>query len=224
VEVNPLIAFGAGLISIFSPCVLPLLPAIVASSTDRGRYRPLAIVLGLSISFTSMGLVASAFGAVFTAYSYYLFAAAIVLIIAMGFWMLFDLHLPYDMPRLGIIDRVSRKTYDIPTEGIPSGLALGLALGIVWLPCTGPVLATILTWVAANGNIATGGLLLLISRSASLSLCSLSPIRPASRRLSSANRLRPFGSSASPAQCSLPWACTWPSRTSPRFRRYDPVF
>ena len=161
-EVNPLIAFGAGLISIFSPCVLPLLPAIVASSTDRGRYRPLAIVLGLSISFTSMGLVASAFGAVFTAYSYYLFAAAIVLIIAMGFWMLFDLHLPYNMPRLGIIDRVSRKTYDIPTEGIASGLALGLALGIVWLPCTGPVLATILTWVAANGNIATGGLLLLI--------------------------------------------------------------
>jgi cytochrome c-type biogenesis protein len=161
-EVNPLIAFGAGLISIFSPCVLPLLPAIVASSTSRGRYRPIAIVIGLSMSFTAMGLAASAFGAVFTTYSSYLFAAAIILIIAMGFWMLFDLHLPYNMPRLGIIDAVSRKTYDIPTEGIVSGLALGLALGIVWLPCTGPVLATILTWVAANGDIATGGLFLLI--------------------------------------------------------------
>jgi cytochrome c biogenesis protein CcdA len=161
-EVNPLIAFGAGLISIFSPCVLPLLPAIVASSTDRGRYRPLAIVLGLSISFTSMGLVASAFGAVFTAYSYYLFLAAIFLIIAMGVWMLFDLHLPYNAPRLGLIDRVSKKTYDIPTEGIASGLLLGLALGIVWLPCTGPVLGTILTWVAAKGDVMTGGLLLLV--------------------------------------------------------------
>ena len=161
-KVNPLIAFGAGLISIFSPCVLPLLPAIVASSTDRGRYRPLAIVLGLSISFTSMGLVASAFGAVFTAYSYYLFAAAIFFIIAMGFWMLFDLHLPYSAPRLGLIDRVSKKTYDIPTEGIASGLLLGLALGIVWLPCTGPVLGTILTWVAAKGDVMTGGLLLIV--------------------------------------------------------------
>jgi cytochrome c biogenesis protein CcdA len=160
-EVNPLIAFGAGLISIFSPCVLPLLPAIVASSTNRGKLRPIAIVLGLSISFTTMGLVASAFGAAFTAYSSYLFAAAILLIIAMGFWMLFDLHLPYNTPRLGLIDRVSKKTYDIPTEGVASGLVLGLALGIVWLPCTGPVLATILTWVAANGNIMTGGLLLL---------------------------------------------------------------
>ncbi|MGA7075202.1 MAG: cytochrome c biogenesis CcdA family protein [Halobacteriota archaeon] len=161
-EVNPLIAFGAGLISIFSPCVLPLLPAIVASSTNRGKLRPIAIVLGLSISFTTMGLVASAFGAAFTAYSSYLFAAAILLIIAMGFWMLFDLHLPYNAPRLGLLDRVSRKTYDIPTEGIASGLVLGLALGIVWLPCTGPVLATILTWVAANGDVVTGGLLLLV--------------------------------------------------------------
>ncbi len=161
-EVNPLIAFGAGLVSIFSPCVLPLLPAIVASSTDRGRYRPIAIVLGLSISFTVMGLVASAFGAAFAAFSSYFFGAAILLIIAMGVWMLFDLHLPYNAPRLGLMDRVSKKTYDIPTEGVASGLLLGLALGIVWLPCTGPVLATILTWVAAKGDVATGGLLLLI--------------------------------------------------------------
>ncbi len=162
-EVNPLIAFGAGVISIFSPCVLPLLPAIVASSTDRSsRYRPLAIVLGLAISFTSMGLIASAFGAVFTAYQNYLIVAAIALIIIMGFWMLLDLHVPYTMPRLGVIDRVSKKTYTLPTEGIVSGLLLGLALGIVWLPCTGPVLATILTWVAVRGDVLTGGLLLTV--------------------------------------------------------------
>ncbi len=161
-EVNPLIAFGAGIISIFSPCVLPLLPAIVASSTDRGRYRPFAIVLGLAISFTSMGLVASAFGAVFTAYRDYIFVAAIGFIVVMGFWMLFDLHLPYDAPRLGVIDRVSKKTYTLPTEGIASGLLLGLALGIVWLPCTGPVLGTILTWVAVRGDVLTGGLLLTV--------------------------------------------------------------
>jgi len=80
----------------------------------------------------------------------------------MGFWMLFDLHLPYNMPRLGIIDRVSKETYTLPTEGIASGLLLGLALGIVWLPCTGPVLGTILSWVAIKGDILTGGLLLIV--------------------------------------------------------------
>ena len=39
---------------------------------------------------------------------------------------------------------------------------MGLALGIVWLPCTGPVLGTILTWVAAKGDVMTGGLLLIV--------------------------------------------------------------
>ena len=72
-EVNPLIAFGAGLISIFSPCVLPLLPGHRRLINQSRQIPAFAIVLGLSISFTTMGLVASAFGAVFAAFSYYLF-------------------------------------------------------------------------------------------------------------------------------------------------------
>jgi len=161
-EVNPLIAFGAGVVSILSPCVLPLLPAIIASSTESGRYRPLAIVVGLSISFTMMGLTAAAFGSIFQSFADYINAAAIVIIITMGVWMLFNLHLPYNMPRLGIINKVSNESYKLSTEGIGSGLLLGLSLGIVWLPCTGPVLGTILTWVASKGNILIGGTLLLV--------------------------------------------------------------
>ncbi len=160
-EVNPLIAFGAGIVSILSPCVLPLLPAIMASSTGRGKYRPLAIVLGLSISFTAMGLLASAFGSIFQSFKDYLDAIAIVVILSIGIWMLFDLHLPYNTPRLGIIRTVSNKSYRLPTEGVVSGLLLGLSLGIVWLPCTGAVLGTILTWAAAKGDVLIGGFLLL---------------------------------------------------------------
>ena len=160
-EVNPLIAFAAGIVSILSPCVLLVLPAIMASSTERGKYRPLAIVLGLSISFTTMGLLASAFGSVFQSFKDYLDATAIIVILTIGTWMLFDLHLPYTAPRLGIIRAVSDKSYRLPTEGVVSGLFLGLSLGIVWLPCTGAVLGTILTWVAAKGDVLIGGLLLL---------------------------------------------------------------
>jgi cytochrome c biogenesis protein CcdA len=134
-EVNPLIAFGAGLVSVFTPCVLIVLPAVMASSTDRGKWRPLAIVLGLSMSFIVMSI---------------------------GVWMLFDLHLPYNAPRLGFVDAVSKRSYKLPTEGVFSGLLLGMSLGIVWLPCTGAVLGAILTWVAARGNVLTGGLLLLV--------------------------------------------------------------
>ena len=201
-EVNPLIAFGAGLISIFSPCVLPLLPAIVASSTDRGRYRPLAIVLGLSISFTSMGLVASAFGAIFTAYSYYLFTAAIFFIIAMGFWMLFDLHLPYNAPRLGLIDRVSKKTYDIPTEGIASGLLWDSHSGLCGFRARDRFSAPYSRGSPQRAILRPAACCSSSTRSASLFPCSVSPIRHRCRRLSSANRPRLSGLSASPAQCS----------------------
>ncbi|MHC1575765.1 MAG: cytochrome c biogenesis CcdA family protein, partial [Methanosarcinaceae archaeon] len=66
--VSPIAAFVAGIISEFSPCVLPLLPAILAYSTEKGSLRPLAIVVGLSISFTTMGIATSMVGSVFRQY------------------------------------------------------------------------------------------------------------------------------------------------------------
>jgi cytochrome c biogenesis protein CcdA len=78
------VAFGAGVLSILSPCILPLLPAVLASSTGKGKLRPLAIVLGVSISFTLMGIVTSAFGTAFQAYTGQLKILAEILIIAMG--------------------------------------------------------------------------------------------------------------------------------------------
>lgn len=59
-DISPLIAFSAGIVSVLSPCVLPLIPAVMTYSTGKGRLRPLAIVIGLSMAFTSMGIVASA--------------------------------------------------------------------------------------------------------------------------------------------------------------------
>ena len=155
------IAFLAGLVSIFSPCVLPLLPAIVSASTERGKLRPLAIVLGLATSFTLMGILAGAFGEVFSHYQNYLYAFSIALITFMGVYMLFDIHLPFTR-HLNFFNRISYHTYSIPTEGILSGLALGMALGVVWLPCTGPVLGTILTWVAVGGSVLFGAYMLAI--------------------------------------------------------------
>ena len=121
-EITPLIAFGAGLVSVFTPCVLIVLPAVMASSTDGGKWRPLAIVLGLSMSFTAMGVLASAFGSVFQSVKWYLDVIAIIIVMIIGVWMLFDLHLPYNAPRLGFVDAVSKRSYKLPTEGVISGV------------------------------------------------------------------------------------------------------
>jgi len=89
----PVAAFFAGVVSVLSPCILPVIPAVFAYSTEKGKFRPLAIVSGLSLSFTSMGIVTSLFGATLTAYLGYLNIFAEALLITMGVSLLFDLNI-----------------------------------------------------------------------------------------------------------------------------------
>src|SRR5512143_2435557 len=88
----PVAAFFAGVVSVLSPCILPVIPAVFAYSTGRGKFRPLAIVSGLSVSFTCMGIITSIFGATLTAYLDYLNIFAEALLIIMGISLLFDLN------------------------------------------------------------------------------------------------------------------------------------
>lgn len=153
--ISPLAAFGAGILSVLSPCILPLLPAVLASSTGKGKLRPLAIVLGVSISFTLMGVVTSTFGAAFQAYLGQLEILAELLIITMGLSMLFEISLFNSFSRFPLLAGMK-------DEGPISGLLLGLSLGVLWIPCVGPILASILTMVALEGNAVTGAITLSI--------------------------------------------------------------
>lgn len=151
----PIAAFFAGLVSVLSPCILPVIPAVFAYSTEKGKFRPLAIVLGLSISFTSMGIITSIFGATLTAYLGYLNIFAEILLITMGLALLFDLNIFNVFGNFSSLANPKR-------EGLFGGLLLGLSLGIVWIPCVGKVLGAILTMVAVSGKVAYGALMLFI--------------------------------------------------------------
>ena len=152
------IAFGAGVLSVLSPCVLPLLPAIMAYSSERGKLRPLAIVIGLCISFTAMGVIFSAFGSAVYAYRGYMETIAEITIIALGIVMLFDLP---------VFDRLSALAPQLTSRstqgaGLFGGLLLGLSLGIVWIPCIGPLIGSVLMTVIPAGDILYGGTVLFI--------------------------------------------------------------
>lgn len=151
----PVAAFFAGVVSVLSPCIIPVIPAVFAYSTEKGKFRPLAIVLGLSISFTSMGIVTSLFGATLTAYLDYLNIFAEALLITMGISLLFDLNI------FNVFGNFSSLA-NSKKEGLFGGLLLGLSLGIVWLPCVGSVLGSILTMVAVSGKVVYGALMLFI--------------------------------------------------------------
>ncbi|MBW6470782.1 MAG: cytochrome c biogenesis CcdA family protein [Methanosarcinaceae archaeon] len=154
-SVTPIAAFVAGIVSVASPCVLPLIPAIFAYSTEKGKLRPIAIVLGLSITFTLMGIVTSAFGSTFRAYLGYLNIIAEIFIIGFGVAMLFELNMFNVFGRLSSL-RANKE------EGLLGGLLLGMSLGVIWIPCVGPILGTILTMVAVSADITYGGMMLFV--------------------------------------------------------------
>jgi cytochrome c-type biogenesis protein len=143
--ISPLTAFGAGVLSVLSPCILPLLPAVLATSAGKDKFRPLAIVLGVVISFTIMAIITSAFGAVFRTHMGQLKILAEVLILIMGFALLFEIGLFNSFSKFPLLAGMNE-------EGPVSGLLLGLSLGVLWLPCIGPILGAILTKVALDAS------------------------------------------------------------------------
>jgi cytochrome c-type biogenesis protein len=149
-------AFGAGLASVASPCVLPVVPLLVTGTADDHRARPALVVAGLAASFMLMGVLTSLFGAAIGPALPALEKAVAILMIAFGLLLLLDVNL---FKGLTWLQRVGPAV-----GGRWSGLVLGLSLGLVWIPCVGPMLSSVLAMVAARGTLLSGvGLLLVYS-------------------------------------------------------------
>ena len=140
------IAFLAGIITAISPCVLPVLPIIVAgSAASSNRRRPYAIIAGLVLSFTTFTLAG---GALLSALGLpadvlrNLGIAALLVLAATLIWP--RLAWLFERPFLFLTRR--RPAADA------NGVVLGLGLGLVFVPCAGPVLAAI-TLLAATGQV-----------------------------------------------------------------------
>jgi cytochrome c biogenesis protein CcdA len=149
---NVLMSVGAGVASVLSPCVLPVVPVIVAGAEREDRLRPLLIVLGLSLTFMAMGAVSSLFGALLVGRTRTIELVGAAVILLMGVAVLFDLNLFKRLYRLSNIR--------VKGEGRLGGIVLGMALGLVWVPCIGPMLSSILTMVGTSGQLARGVILL----------------------------------------------------------------
>ena len=167
-ELSIFIVFLAGVVTIMKPCCLPLVPVIFSGSGGH-RLRPLAIVSGLTVSFTTMGVLVSAFGATFGAYTDYLRNIAILFIISMGF-VLFDEDVNMEFMKIsgsitqrlrgiGFFNKYSSK---MPEGSLMGGFFLGLSLGVLWIPCVGPILGAVLALVASVGNTTYGASMLFV--------------------------------------------------------------
>ena len=161
---NLIIAFGAGLISFLSPCVLPLIPGYISyiSGESLGEIvekkkkiilKTILFSLGFSLVFISFGATASFIGNLLLEYSNSLRIAAGIVIIIFSLQLIGILNLNF----LNKEKRIYTKNY---SDNLFFPIIVGAAFGFGWTPCIGPVLGSILALAATESSIGKGILLL----------------------------------------------------------------
>ena len=143
-----LFAFIAGAGTAITPCVLPVLPALLSASAVGGRRRPLGIVLGLSVTFTiaivALAQIAKGVGLAAGATR----TLAVIVLIGFGLVLLIPgLSARVEAP----LSRLARFGPRTRGSGFWTGVGVGAALGFVCAPCAGPILAAVIS-VSASGN------------------------------------------------------------------------
>ncbi len=152
-----IVVFAAGLVSAFSPCVLAAVPLIIGyvggysgGNRKRAALYSFVFVLGLSITFTALGIAASYLGRFLALMGNALPVAIAAIAVLMGLQLLGILNIPLPFQR----------SREVKAKGIAGALLLGLLTGAVSSPCATPVLVVILAYVSAKGSMLYGGTLL----------------------------------------------------------------
>ncbi len=156
-------AFGAGLATVASPCVLPLLPALLGSSLGRkDAWRPVLIVVGFVASFSVLALAFGASASVLGLSAGALRDIAAVLLLAFGVLLVWPAGWERLARPLGrVADWAQRFGQGGGRLGALAPLALGASLGALWTPCAGPALASILALVAGASDTQQAAALLV---------------------------------------------------------------
>ena len=172
---SPLLALGAGMLTVAAPCVLPMLPVVLGASIgQRHPARPVFIAIGFALSFAAVALVFSAFTQVLGLSPDALRQLAAILLLLFGVLMVWPAPFQWLAMHSGSwLGRLAAAGTGAG-EGPLGGLVLGASLGAVWTPCAGPVLAAVLTLIATEPlGVGTALLLLCYSVGASIPMLAI---------------------------------------------------
>ncbi|MGZ8256291.1 MAG: cytochrome c biogenesis protein DipZ [Gallionella sp.] len=156
-----LLAYLGGLLTIFSPCVLPVLPFIFARAGLSFRRNGLPILLGMAATFTVLASLAAVGGAWLVAVNQYGRYAALGLLLVLGLALIFPaLSERLMRPFVAFGSRLQARAD--AQSSVKSSLLLGVAVGFLWAPCAGPILGLVLAGAALQGANWYSALLLLV--------------------------------------------------------------
>jgi cytochrome c-type biogenesis protein len=156
---NLILALLAGVVTVAAPCTLPMLPVLLGASVGQtGKVRPAMIALGFVMSFSMVALLLSAITRAFDFDPNVLRSGAAVLLVGFGLLMIWPAALEWLTIRIGSFGAGATP----PRQGAIGGFVLGTTLGLIWTPCAGPVLGSILTVIATSEDTAWASLLLVV--------------------------------------------------------------
>src|SRR5471030_794620 len=158
-----ILSYLGGALTIVSPCILPVLPFVFARTGQPFRRSGLPLLAGMALTFALVATLAAVGGGWVVQANQYGRWAAMALMAFFGLTLLLP-HLAdcLTKPLVALGDRLSRSAQDSGEGGsIASSFLLGIATGLLWAPCAGPVLGLVLTGAALNGASASTTLLLL---------------------------------------------------------------
>lgn len=155
------LALAAGSLTTLSPCVFPLLPLVIGGGVQSNRLAPLAMGAGMVGSFTIGGILIGVIGEAVSLDVDVVRISSALLLLTFGIVMLVPaLDGRFSRMMTPIANSANRTVESVDGGSLYGALALGAMLGLVWSPCSGPLLATALALVASEGGALRGGTIL----------------------------------------------------------------
>jgi len=155
------LSLAAGSLTTLSPCVFPLLPLVLGGALQGSRLAPVAMGAGMTLSFAAIGMVLGALGPALGLDADTVRTAGAAMLIAFALVMLIpQLGVRFTQWMLPIASSANSASSRFDGGSLLGAFVLGSVLGLVWSPCSGPLLGSALTLVASEGGVARGGLVL----------------------------------------------------------------
>ena len=134
-------AYGAGLLTLINPCVLPVLPILLATALQASRWGPVALAAGMSLSFAILGVTVSAFGRAVGLNADDIAQVGAVLMILFGLVLLVpQASAVFSTATAGFAARADSGLDEVDRGSLTGQFVGGMLLGAVWSPCVGPTL------------------------------------------------------------------------------------
>lgn len=155
-------AYGAGLLTLINPCVLPILPIVLASALQAGRHGPLLVAAGLSVSFVVLGLAVTALGQAVGLTPETVADAGAVLMILFGLVLLVpQLSARFETATAGFAASADAGIDGLDRGGARGQFLGGMLLGAVWSPCIGPTLGGAISLASQGQSLAWAGAIMV---------------------------------------------------------------